>query len=153
MGDVNNRDAFCLERANHSEQMRDFAFGNRRRWFIHNNQTGVVGDRLGNFDHLGIGHAQVFHHTFGINFNLKPLEKCFGVRIQLAFINQTESTQRFAPKEDIFRDGHIGNRRELLVNHRDTQLERPMSIIYRDGLPLEGDLTAVWRIDAIKDLH
>ncbi len=73
VSDVNNRDTLRLERANHAEKMSYFAFSNGRGRFIHDDQTGVVRDRFGNFNHLGVGNTQVFHDARRINIDFKSV--------------------------------------------------------------------------------
>ena len=110
VGDVNNRNALLLERTDHAEKMSHLAVGNRRSWFVHDDQAGIVGDCLGNFDHLRIGDAQFFHHGSRIDVDLKPLEQRFGIRDHLALVKQPPLAHRLAPQEDIFRHRHIRHR-------------------------------------------
>ena len=51
-----------------------------------------------------------------------PFEQCFGICIQFALVNQAKPAKWFAAEEDILSDGHVRNRRELLMNHRNPQL-------------------------------
>ncbi|MNE87174.1 hypothetical protein D3C80_1843450 [compost metagenome] len=52
MRDINNAAAALFQLTDNGEQMIHLFFRQRRGWLIHNHNLGVVGESLGNFDHL-----------------------------------------------------------------------------------------------------
>ena len=59
VGDVDDALALGLERPDDLEQMLDFALGQRGRRLVHDENIGIVRDRLGDLDHLAIGDGKV----------------------------------------------------------------------------------------------
>ena len=58
VGDVDDGDIFLAQAFDDGEQSCNFAFGDRGRRLIHDDDVGLGGDRLGNFHDLLLRHAQ-----------------------------------------------------------------------------------------------
>jgi hypothetical protein len=99
VGDVNDRDALVLERADDLEQMGNFALGNGRGRLVHDDQAGIVGNGLGDLDHLRVGDAQIAHHGVGVDVDLQPLQQRFGVGDHLLLVDQPKRPSGSRPRK------------------------------------------------------
>ena len=64
VGDIDDARPCGLQRADDPEEMRDLALGQRGGRLVHDQNVGIVGHRLGDFDHLPVGDAEVAHFRF-----------------------------------------------------------------------------------------
>ena len=70
VGDVDDRDAALAERADHAVEVLHLTLGDGRCRLVHDDEPRVVGDGLGDLDHLGLGDAQRLHDPVGVQVDL-----------------------------------------------------------------------------------
>ena len=153
VGDVDDAFAFGLQPADDAEEVRDLPFGQRRSRLVHDQDVGVVGDRLGDLDHLPVGDAEIAHFGVGIDMDIEAGEQRLGAAPHLVVSNQTEGVERLAADPDVFRHRHEVHQVEFLMDHRDAVAQRVERRTQADVLALEAEGAGVWRIDAGDDLH
>ena len=91
VGDVDDALALRLQRTDDLEEMLDLALGQRRRRLVHDENVGIVGDRLGDLDHLPVGDREVAHLRFRIDRDVEPLEQRLGPPAHLVVTHEAEA--------------------------------------------------------------
>ena len=91
VGDVDDALALGLQRPDDLEEMLDLALGQRRGRLVHDENVGIVGDRLGDLDHLPVGDRQVAHFRFRIERNVEPLEQRLRPAAHLVVTDEAEA--------------------------------------------------------------
>ena len=119
VGDVDDALALGLERADDLEEVLDLALGQRGGRLVHDENVGIVADRLGDLDHLPVGDGEVAHFRLGIDRNVEPLEQLLGALAHLVVAHEAEAVQRFAADPDVLGDRHEIHQVELLMDHGD----------------------------------
>ncbi len=122
VGDVDDALALGLERPDDLEQMLDLALGQRGSRLVHDENVGIVGDRLGDLDHLAIGDGKVADLRLRIERNVELLEQRLGPATHLVMLDETEGIQRLAADPDIFGHRHEVHQVEFLMDHGDAVL-------------------------------
>ena len=142
-----------LERADDLKEMRDFLFGQRGSRLVHDQDVGVVRHRLGDFDHLPIGDAEVAHFGLGIDADVEPIEQFPRAPPHLVVPHEAQAVERLAANPDVFRHRHVIHQVEFLMDHRDAVLQRVERRSQTDFLALESEGAGVRLVDAGDDLH
>jgi hypothetical protein len=153
VGDVNDGDAFVLERADDAEEVGHLALGNRRGRLIHDDQAGVVGNGFGDLDHLRVGDAQAAHDGVRVDVDLQPLQQRPRVGDHLLLVNQAKAPQRFAPQKNVLGHGHVRLRRQFLVDHGDAHAQRLLGVLDLDLFAQEGDFALFRDVHPDQHLH
>ncbi len=153
VGDVDDALALGLQCPDDPEQMLDLALRDRRGRLVHDEDVGIVGDGLGDFDHLAIGDGKVADLRLGIERNVEPLEQRLRPSTHLVMPDEAECIQRLAADPDVFGDRHEVHQVEFLMDHGDAVLERVERRRQLDLLPLQLEGARIGRVDAGDDLH
>ena len=151
--DVDDAFALGLQRADDAEEMRDFPVGERRGRLVHDQDVGIVGDRLGDLDHLPVGDAEIAHFGLGIDADVEPVEQSLGAAAHLVVADEAQAVQRLAANPDVLRHRHKVHQVEFLMDHRDAVSQRVERRGQADFLALEPERAGVGRVDAGDDLH
>ncbi len=151
--DVNNGNAALLEILDHPEKMIDFVGRQHRRRLVHDDDSGIQRQRFGDFHHLLLGYAQALDDGFRSNLDVERGQDFARLLEQFLAVDDSEPAieQRFASQENVFRDAHLGNKIEFLVNGADPQLLRIVGTADMHWLALEQNLARVGGINAGKD--
>jgi hypothetical protein len=120
VGNINNADAAGPQAGNRAEQACCFGSGEGRRGFIHDDQTGIDGERPGNFHQLLLRHSKLFDQAGrvyrvphgGQQFARTPVDLVPG---------NSQAIYRVPAEKDIFADAQLRNERQFLVNETDPQ--------------------------------
>ena len=153
VGNVNDGTPFLFQPSDNGKELLLFALCQRGRRFIHNDQLGIVGNCLRNFNHLHLSNRQVDHQCFGIHIQIDLFQNLFTVLIHLLMIDKPKLVDRFTTQPDIFHDRAIFNRRQFLMDHRNSHVQRIGSIIFGDGFAVKDDLSGCYRLDPDQAFH
>jgi hypothetical protein len=150
--DEDHAEILLLEAADDLEERGHLGVGQGRGWLIHDHDPGVVGECLGDLDHLLLGNAQITHQRARIEPDAEPIEQLAGIAAERAAIDHAAAA-RFPADEDVFLHRHVREEVELLVDDRDAELLRLVRIGQRDRRALDLDRAGIRGIDAGEDLH
>ena len=153
VGDVDDALALRFQGADDLEQMRDFALRQRGGRLVHDEDVGIVGDRLGDLDHLPVGDREVAHLDLGVERNIEPIEQFLRLAPHLVVAHEAERVERLAPDPDVLGDRHEAHQVEFLMDHGDAVLQRVERRLQADFLALEAEGAGIGRVDAGDDLH
>lgn len=79
-----------------------------------------MGDGFGDFDGLHFGHAEFAHFTVWRQGSFKAFQQLLRLPAKGLFINPAKDARgRLLSHENIFRNSHLRERQEFLVNHGD----------------------------------
>ena len=140
------------ERMGREEPLR-FRFRQRAGGFVHDEDVGAAGERLGNLDELLGRDRQVGHVSPRIERNAQLLAQDLGRGVlQLSTIQPAQPIDRLTRQEDVLRDRKVRNQREFLVNDGDAVALRVARSVEPDGAALESDGSGVIPIRPGQDL-
>ena len=152
MRDIDDRTPFRLEPADDLKQMLRLRNGQRGRGFVHDDHARVVGNGLRDLDCLELRHRKVLRQRLWLNIKLKVADELFGLLIHLCFVHKDALCLKPADP-NIIDDVAIRHGNQLLMDHRDSLLERIVCVPDCNGLAIELDGAAVRLIDAEEALH
>ena len=128
--------------------------GKRRRRLVHDQNAGVLRQRLGDFDHLLLGDAEPMHRDARIDVEADHVEHALGFGVDAAPVDEAgQPAREFAAEKNVLRDVEIGDEREVLENNGDAEFARRGRIVNRDRLAIVEKRTAVGAIGAAQDFH
>ena len=139
---IDNGNALSGQAADMLEQQLDLTVGDSGGRLVHDNDLGVDGNCLDDLDQLALCNGEVAQLFFRRNVQAAFLDELFGLCDLSLCIDQTVFADLTAD-EDVFIHGHIQNRIELLMNHRNTVIHGFFRIGYMVRLTVKDDLTAV----------
>ena len=139
---VDDCNALCRQIADMLEQQLDLTVGDSGGRLVHDNDLGVDGNCLDDLDQLALCNGEVAQLFLRRNVQTTLLDEFFGLCDLSLCIDQTVFADLTAD-EDVFIHGHIQNRIELLMNHRNTVIHGFFRIGYMVRLTVKDDLTAV----------
>ena len=152
--DVDDRLAALAQLVDHPVEVGHLDLGDRRGRLVHDDDPRVKADRLGDLDHLGLSDREAAHLGGRVDPDLPPVEELAALIHHDLAADQPEPGGRFPAQEDVLRDGHLGHRREFLVDHRDAVSEAGGGVLDRGRLTIENDRTpGIHLIHADEDLH
>ncbi|MNX85707.1 hypothetical protein D3C86_1175570 [compost metagenome] len=153
MGDVDDADAALPEITNDAEEMLDLALRQRRCRLVHDENVGIVGNRLGDLDHLTACHRKLTNTGFRIEIDTQPLKQGLGAAIHFAVINEAQPVFRLAADPDVFRNRHVSHQVQFLMDHGDAVLQRIERGIETDRRAFQANFAVVRLVDAGENLH
>ena len=86
--DINNAAAAIFQLANNGEQVVHLFLGQRRGRLVHDDDFGVIGERLGDFDHLHLRNRKRSHFVARIDIDIQLVENRFGIAIHFFLIDE-----------------------------------------------------------------
>ena len=147
VGDIDNAHATVFKLAHHAVQAFHLAVAQRGGGFVHNDEPGVEGQRPGDLHHLLLGHAQAGDRGGRRNVQLQIVENDLRLLIDRLFVDDQITFTRLAPEKHVFRDGHVGQQVEFLIDG-DNALVLPFhrGVVHRQRFAVEPDLPAGLRL-------
>ncbi len=118
MGNDNGGHALFLETKQQIKQRLGIRLIEGRGGFVQNQKPGVLGQRLGDFHHLLLAHADVPNQRPGGLGQAHRLQMPVRLRVGRAPIN-VEGPAPLVPQKHVLPDGHVGNQRQLLMDDDD----------------------------------
>src|SRR5471032_3513335 len=122
--------------------------------FVHDDDLGLMRERLGNLDHLLLPDAQLAHTCGGVKIEFDRLKHLFCLAAHTCPIEQTKAIEWLPGEEQIFSNAKIFDYRQLLIDDANSQRARMVVVAQRDFLALDEDASAwVRAIDTRQYLH
>ena len=124
MRDVDDPRAAATQPLDDPEQLLCLSLGERRRRFVHDQNLRFRSERLGDFHHLLLGHAERLDQAIGPDRRADARQE---IRRQACARPPVHASPRVAALErqcDVLGDGEVGKERGLLVDGRDPQGSR-----------------------------
>lgn len=136
----------------HLEEVFDFVGREHCRRLIHDDDSGIERQRLGDLHHLLLGYAQAFDNGFGSDLDIEFGQDLARLPEELSAVDDAEAAieQRLAPEKDVLRHAHLGHQVELLVDGADPELLRVVRTADMHRRALEQNLARIGRINAGK---
>ena len=151
--DVDNGNALLLELADMVEEQLHFPLRNGGGRLIHDDHLGVDRDGLDDLDELALCHREVPQRLLGRHVQAALLDQLLRLFDLSLLIHQAVFPDLPAHK-DIFVHGHVQDRIQLLMDHRNAHIHSFLGIGHMIGLSVEEDLSAgIFRINSHQDLH
>ena len=132
--------------------MFHLVLGKRGSRLVKHQDAGVVGNGLGDLDHLPLGDGQIADDRAGVYIYIEALEHGLGVVVHLAGVDQTALGGE-AAQPHVFHDVAAKHLVQLLMHHRHAVVQRVARAGEIDGLAVHQDFAAVARVDAKQALH
>lgn len=152
MGDVDDTDNLTAQVSNDREQTFRFCCRQTGRRLIHNQDTGVDGQCLGDLDHLLLAGRQFTDECIGGVVEAYSLQQDCRFPVDGLFVNQAESTW-LPTQKNVGTDGQIVSEVEFLVNQSDTGIHGIADTAEGDWLSGGKDGPGVGALYAGKNLH
>ena len=153
VGDVDDADALGRQPVHDAEQVLDLVLGQRGGRLVQHQYLRVVGDRLGDLDHLALGDGQRADDGLRVHVDLQILEDGLRLGVHLPGVHHADGVQGEAPQVHVLHDGAAQHLVQLLVHHGHAVVQRVAGARERDGLALHRNGAAVAGIDAEQALH
>ena len=150
--DVENGDTASLEASEVFKEYVDFRIGEHGGRLVEDEDAHVARQRLGDFDHLLVGDAEVAGARARVDVVAERLQQFAGFLVQCFPVNER------TPLTEVFQENVLGHRqvwrqRQLLVHDADaaflTLLRRGEVFLFTENLHASGILD----VDAGKNLH
>ncbi len=107
MRDVDDCHALTFQLGNDLEKNVDFGCGKRRCRLIHNDDTRINGDRLGDFYELLLPNWQIGDKRICTDASIEPVEIFVGFYNLCLMINAAHTAHDFAGGKDILCNRHV----------------------------------------------
>ncbi|SAJ29534.1 Uncharacterised protein [Enterobacter cloacae] len=146
---IDNTHATVFKLPHHAVQAFYFAVAQRGGRFIHDDQPSVKGQRSRDLHHLLLGHAQAGNRCGRRNIQLQVIQNDLRLLVYCFFVNDQVAPARFAPEKHVFRNGHVGQQVELLIDGDNALvLAFHWRVIYRQRFVVKPDIPAGLRLRA-----
>ena len=152
MRDIDDAAAVRLEQPDDREQALDFAFGQRGRRLVHDDDLRVGADGLGDLDDLLLGHAERFDEARRIDRGADPAEELRRPALTCRPVQPPPRAAGFERHRDVLCDGQVGEERRLLVDGGDAERAGAAGIHRRHDVAVDDELAAIRRLGAGDDL-
>ena len=152
MRDIDDAAAVRLEQPDDREQSLDFAFGQRGRRLVHDDDLRVGADRLGDLDDLLLGHAERFDQARRIDRGADPAEELRRPALTCRPVQPPPRAAGFERHRDVLGDRQVGEERWLLVDGGDAERAGAAGIHRRHDVAVDDELAAIRRLGAGDDL-
>ena len=117
VGDVDAADAALAEVAQDVEQDEHLVLGQSGGGLVEDQQAGILGQGLDDFDQLLLAHAQGTDFGRRVEGDLEAVEEGLCIAEHARPVDESAPAAGFAAKEDVFRYGHVFHQGQFLVNH------------------------------------
>ena len=154
VGDQDRGDALLAERDEAIEQRGAIGLVEAGGGLVQDQQAHPLGERLGNLDQLLLADAEIGDQRVRLLTQADLGQQFPGTPVHRVTIDDAEPRGRVR-KEDVLRDRHQRNQRQLLVNDDDPERLGIVDIAKAPLLAVEGDraLIAAVGIDPAQHLH
>ena len=152
VADVDDGDAVGAQLAHDGEEVVDLADAQGRGRLVHDDEAGLLVQRLGHLDHLLLADAELVHRRARIDVQVQLCQQPARLLVHLRPA-QGDAVRDLAAQEDVLGDREVGHLVEFLVDRGDAGVLRLPGCGEVDRLALEDHLAAIARIDACQDLH
>ena len=152
--DIDQGDAAPLEHGDHVEEGLDLPVGDRRRGLVHDEDAGILPQRLGNLDRLHLRHAEAPHLARHRQVGLQQVQEPPGLALHGAAVDPSRQARgRLVAQQDVFGHRQIGDRHQLLVDHGNAVADGILRAAEHDGPAAQQDLARVDPVQAGQHFH
>ncbi len=153
VGDEEHGDAGLVQRGGHLEEAVDLDGRERGRRLVHDDDSGIERQGLGDLDQLLLGDREAERDPVEVEPDAEPLEDRLGLSMHCGGVDPATGAQRLAADEDVLDDREVGEERRLLVDDGDPAVARVGRAGQGDLDAVDEQLPAVRRVHAGEDLH
>ena len=153
VGNVDDTNAGSLQLIDELEQIVDLRIGQNRRGLVQNQDLGIViGECLGNLDHLLLCNRQSSDLGLGVDGQVEAVQQLLGTAVLLSLV-QEQSLGGLTANEDIVCNGQVLHQVQLLVNNTNTSVLCVLGAMDLDLLTEILNGTAILGVDTGQNLH
>ncbi len=153
MRDVDHGHVVLAQAPDHAEQVFHLAIAQRRGRLVHDEDTRVQAQRLGDLDELALADPQAFDGPVGVDIQPQLRHQRLGRRAHRSPVQGAQPCLVLAPEEDVLVHRQLGDQVQFLVDHRDAAVLGLARVVKRDRLPVEQHRAIEFGIDTAHDLH
>ena len=153
MADVDDRHAAIPKLADGGEEIVDLVRGERCRRLIHDQQTGICRERLGDLEQLPVRDTKPSHGGVGSEVDPEIAENAHRLRLHGAPVDRAQPTARMTACEHVLGHAEVGEHRRFLVHRHDPEPVGCLSVTDPRWLAVDQELAVVLLDDARDDLH
>ena len=107
-----------------AKSWRALAVADRRGRLVHEDDLGVVAQRLGDLDQLHLRDGETVHAPGGGDREAEIVEDRLRRGVHLAEVDSAEPARRLAAEEDVLGDRHLRDRAQFLLDDGDARGQR-----------------------------
>ena len=122
--DVDYAASARLELLDYAEKMLDLAVVERGGRLVEDDDLRVIGDRLGDLDHLPLADRHFAHYRVGIDLNSEVAKDLERFLAHHALARDKSERGRVSPEPEVVANTPLERLIELLMHHRDAALKR-----------------------------
>ena len=153
MGHIDDAAPLRLQAADRREQMLRLPLADRRGRLIHEDDLGIVAERLGDLDELHLRDREVHHVLRGANVEFEIVQQLLRGPVHRAEIDAAEPRRGLAAEIDVLGDRHVRNRAEFLLDDGDAGGQCVGGTCEFDLLAAAADRAGIAAEDAHQDLE
>ncbi len=153
MGNIDDRDVLRLQVCNDTEKVFNLCVRKCGSGLVHDNDVGVMGNCLRDFDHLLLRDRQIFHLCIDIYFEVELLEESLGLCIECLVVAHEFVLHGLAAKPEVVRDCTLKDRGQLLLDHGDTCMDGVLDALKVNFLALVDNGSCCDRLHADQAFH
>ena len=150
--DEEDREVAALQIADDRKERVDLRTRQGRGRLVHDDETGVLGDRAADRDQLAVRDRQIEDGPVGVERHADPAHRVVGGLPEPPPVHETAPLLHILPDADILGDGEVREERKILIDHLDARRDRRRRRQARARLSVDADLPRVRRVDAGHDL-
>ncbi len=151
--DEEHRYAGLVQGSGNLEEAVDLDGGERRRRLVHDDDSGIEREGLGDLNQLLLGNGEPERYPVEVEPDAEPFEDRLGVCMHRLEVDAAPGAQGLAPDEDVLDHREVGEERRLLVNHCDPGVASVGRAAQGDLDTVDEQLPAVGRVHSREDLH
>ena len=152
VADKEEGDAPGLQLMDHGEQGANLPLGQRAGGLVHDDEPGVLAQRLGDGDELLVGDRHLFHARVERDVDPDLRQRILGDAAHLAPVDHALALGQLLVQGDVFGHREVGEEGKVLVNDLDALTDGVDRMEVLVVLAVDGDRARIARIDAGDDL-
>ena len=143
MRDIDDAPALRPQALNDGEELVRLAMADRRGRLVHEDDFGVVAQRLGDLDQLHLRDGEAVHAPRRGDREAEIVENRLRRGIHLAEVDPAEAARRLAAEKDVLGDRHLRDRAQFLLDDGDARRQRLGGTAELDLAAVAPDFTGV----------
>ncbi len=151
--DVDDGDALRLQLGDHPEQDLDLCGAEGRGRLVHDQDAGVLRQRLGDLDDLLLADAQVADLGARVDVVLQPAQQLRRPAVLAAMVDAAQPAGQLAGHEDVLRHRQVGAEVQLLEHDADAVPHRVLRAVQHHRPAIDQDAALGRLLDSGDDLH
>ena len=152
VGDVDDAHAPGRQLFNDLKEVLDLVFCQRGSRLIEHDDLGVVGNRLGDLDHLPLRNGEVADDPLGIDVDIERFKDLLGLVVHALAVYQ-RAVHGEAAQPDVFHDAAAQHLVQFLMHHGHAIVQRVAGVDEVDFLAFHEDGAGVLLVNAEQAFH